>query len=417
VASEAKPLAPRRNAKVIGLISTGHFFSHFYMLLLPPIFPVLREVYGVGFTELGLALTAFSVTTGLTQAPVGFLVDRYGARGILVAGVLVESVAIALVAVFPVYGALVALMVLAGLANAVYHPADYAILSASVEPERMGRAFSIHTFAGYLGTAVAPVTMLLLMSLTDWRTALVICGLAGAVVAGVMALFSGVLGDAAPAPAGEGGTGARPTGLALLFSVPVLMGLAFFTGLSMASHGINDFSVSALHLMHGAPLAEAGAVLSVYLFASPVGVLLGGWVADKTAHHDRFAALCFVVIAAAIFGVAAFDLSLEAIAGLFLVAGLANGLVAPSRDMMIRAVTPPGQMGKVFGFVSTGYNIGGVVAPVTFGYVLDHAEPSLLFWAVGVVSVLTVATVIVTGRQGRAAVAEPDAQSMRGAGA
>ncbi|NIM27948.1 MAG: MFS transporter [Gammaproteobacteria bacterium] len=392
------------NAKVIGLVSTGHFLSHFYMLLLPPLFPVLREVYGVGFTELGLALTAFSLTTGLTQAPVGFLVDRYGARGILIAGVMLESLAIVLIAFFPVYAALMALLVLAGLANAVYHPADYAILNASVAKERMGRAFSIHTFAGYLGAALAPVTMIALMSWTDWRTALVICGVLGGAVAIVMAFNSEVLLDATSAAetGHEQRAASATSGLRLLFSAPILLGLLFFTGLSMAGHGITDFSVSALHLIYEAPLIEAGAVLSAFLFASPIGVLLGGWVADRTVHHDRFAASCFIVIAAMIFVVAAIDMSLEAIAVVFAIAGLANGLVAPSRDMLIRAVTPPGQMGKVFGFVSVGYNIGGIFAPVMFGYILDHANPGLLFWLVGAISLCTVATVMVTGRQGRA---------------
>jgi MFS family permease len=391
------------NAKVIGLISAGHFLSHFYMLLLPPLFPVLREVYGVGFTELGLALTAFSLTTGFTQAPIGFLVDRYGARGILIAGVMLESLVIVLIAFFPFYAALVALLVLAGLANAVYHPADYAILNASVGRERMGRAFSIHTFAGYLGAALAPVTMIALMSWTDWRTALVICGVLGGVVAIVMALNSEVLLDATSSVDSgyEQRDASRPSGLRLLFSTPILLGLLFFTGLSMAGHGITDFSVSALHLIYEAPLIEAGAVLSAFLFASPVGVLLGGWVADRTVHHDRFAASCFVVIAAMIFMVAAIEMSLETIAIVFAVAGLANGLVAPSRDMLIRAVTPPGEMGKVFGFVSVGYNIGGIIAPVMFGYILDHADPGLLFWLVGAISLSTVATVMVTGRQGR----------------
>jgi MFS family permease len=398
--------APRAagNAKVIGLISTGHFFSHFYILLLPPMFPVLRDVYGVGFTELGFAITAFSLTTGITQAPIGFLVDRYGARGILIAGVAVESVAIALIGVFPVYSALVALLVLAGLANAVYHPADYAILNASVAKERMGRAFSVHTFAGYLGAALAPVTMIALMNWTDWRTALVICGLAGGVVAVIMALNSAVLRDATSlrhdADAHDGRS--HHSGLRLLFSLPILMGLLFFTGISMAGHGISDFSVSALHLIYDAPLVEASVVLSAFLFAGPIGVLLGGYVADRTSHHDRFAALCFVVIAAMVFMVAAMDLSLRSITVLFAIAGLFNGLVAPSRDMMIRAVTPPGEMGKVFGFVSIGYNIGGIVGPVMFGYLLDNADPGLLFWVVGAISLTTVATVLVTGRQGRA---------------
>lgn len=408
---DANAAPAKSNAKVIALISTGHFFSHFYLLLLPPLFPVLVDVYGVGFTELGLAITALSFTTGITQAPVGFLVDRYGARGILIAGVMLESVAIALIGVFPVYSALVALMVLAGLANAVYHPADYAILNASVGKERMGRAFSIHTFAGYLGGALGPVTMIALMNWTDWRTALIICGIVGGAVAVLMALNSKVLLDATSSGASvdDRQLRTRHSGWRLLFSAPILVGLLFFVGLSMIGHGISDFSVSALHLIYDAPLIEVGAVLSAFLFASPIGVLLGGWVADRTVHHDRFAALCFIVTAAMILAVAAIDMSLQAIAVFFAIAGLANGLVAPSRDMMIRAVTPPGEMGKVFGFVSIGYNIGGIVAPVMFGYILDHAEPRLLFWIVGIISLVTVATVMATGRHGRGE-SEPLAQ-------
>ena len=85
----------------------------------------------------------------------------------------------------------------------------------------------------------------------------------------------------------------------------------------------------------------------------------------------------------------------------FFVAGLLNGVVAPSRDMLIRAMTPPGQMGKVFGFVSTGFNVGGIIAPLMFGYLLDHSDASLVFWLAGVVALLSVPTVLVTGFQGR----------------
>ncbi len=395
--------APARSAKVISLVSTGHFFSHFYMLLLPPLFPILRDVYGVGFTELGFVIAAFSLTTGLTQAPVGFLVDRYGARGILIGGLMLESLAIGLIGLFPFYGALLALMVLAGLANAVYHPADYAILSASVHKTRMGQAFSIHTFAGYLGAAVAPVTMIFLMTLTDWRTALVISAVSGGTIAVLLALNSDVLLNATDSRhrhTSSQDAGTR-SGLRLLFSAPILMGLLFFTGLSVLSNGINGFSVSALNLMYDAPLTTAGAVLSAYLFASPAGVLIGGWIADRTVRHDLIGALCLVFMAAVIFLVAAVELSLAIIAVLFAVAGLFNGIVAPSRDMMIRAVTPEGEMGKVFGFVSTGYNVGGILAPVMFGYLLDNADPRLLFWIVGIVGLITIATVLVTGRTGR----------------
>ena len=54
---------PPRETKVVGLICAGHFFSHFHMLLVPSLFPVLREVYGVGFTELGFAVACFSVAS------------------------------------------------------------------------------------------------------------------------------------------------------------------------------------------------------------------------------------------------------------------------------------------------------------------------------------------------------------------
>jgi MFS family permease len=393
---------PRHDAKVIGLVSAGHFFSHFYMLLLPPLFPVLREIYGVGYTELGLALATFSITTGLTQAPVGFMVDRYGARNILIAGLYVEALAFALIGVFPFYGALIALMVLAGLANAVYHPADYAILNASVNQQKMGRAFSIHTFSGYLGDALAPITILTLIALADWRTGLIVCGIGGAVTATLMLFNSSVLRDMdTRAPASVGTGGKSRSGLALLFSAPILMGLFFFVCISLAGRGVTSFSVAALNSLYNTPLETAGIVLSAFLFASPVGVLVGGWIADRVKRHDIVAALCFTVSGLAIFTVAAVELSLTGIAVLFAIAGFTSGVVAPSRDMMIRAVTPPGQMGKVFGFVSTGFNIGGVIGPILFGYLLDHADPRLVFWTVAAVSVLTIFTVLETGRRGR----------------
>ena len=394
---------PHRTARVVGLVSTAHFFSHFYMLLLPPLFPMLREVYGVGFTELGFAITAYSLTTGLTQAPVGFLVDRYGARAILVIGLAMKSLAFTLIGVFPAYGALIALMVVAGLGNAVFHPADYSILNASVEPERMGRAFSIHTFAGLLGNAVAPITMIFLISITDWRNALILCGLAGGVVAMVIMANSGALVGARPSSGKQSDAdgAALKSGFRLLFSLPILTGVLFFVGISVTGHGINTFSVSTLTVMYEAPLTEVGFVLTAYLFAAPCGVLLGGWIADRVQRHDVVAAACFVVIAAAIFSVAALSMTLPTIAVLFAIAGLFAGVVSPSRDMMIRAVTPPGEMGKVFGFVSTGFNIGGIIAPLVFGYILDHAAPSYVFWTAGAVALATVCTVLYTGRQGR----------------
>ena len=397
----------RDSARAVGVISTAHFTSHFYLLLLPPLFPLLRDVYGVGYTELGFAISVFSIATACAQVPVGFAVDRFGARRILLAGLVLESVAFALIGFVPVYGALVALMAVAGLANSVYHPADYSLLNASVNPRRMGRAFSIHTSAGMLGNAVAPVTIVFLMTLTDWRTALMLCAAWGAGVAVLVACNTRALREQAGPETRSGGPGSETaatglTGIRLLLSVPLLLGLLFFFGLSVAGYGVHSFGVAALHAIHDAPIAQATTVLTAYLFANPAGVLAGGWVADRIERrHGVFAAVCLVVVAVAIGAVAAFPLPLAAIAALFAVAGLFTGLLAPSRDMLIRAMAPPGSIAKVFGFVTVGFNLGGVAAPVLFGFLLDRSDPGIVFWVVAIASLATILTLVNTGRPGR----------------
>lgn len=388
--------------RIIALVCAAHFFSHFYMLLLPPLFPLMREDFGVGFTELGFAITVYSLTTGLTQAPVGFLVDRHGARGLLVAGLMLSSLAIVLIGVFPTYPALLVLMVLSGLGNAVFHPADYAILGAAVPPERIGRAFSLHTFAGLLGAAIAPPLVVALAGASDWRSALIACGVGGGALALLLAFNTGSLSrlDRPEASSARGGPGS-PRGMSLLLSPPVLMATAFFVGLSMYGRGISTFGFSALESLHPGEMAGVAFAVSVFLFASPAGVLLGGRLADHIKRHDLFVAACLVGIALCAFAIAAGEPGLATVSILLGLAGLASGVVSPSRDMMVRSLAPPGETGKVFGFVSTGFNIGGILAPPLFGWLLDHGEPNHVFWVVGVLSLMTVATVLATGQRAR----------------
>lgn len=397
--------APQHETKVIGLVCTGHFFSHFYLLVLPPLFPLLREIYGVGFTELGFAIAAFSIASGFTQIPIGFLVDRYGARQILIWGMLSESIAIALIGVFPFYGALVVLMIAAGLANSVFHPADYAILNAAVDNTRIGRVFSFHTFTGYLGDAVAPATVLFLASLLGWRTAVFVSGILGMFVAGLMWMNSELLVDASrtPGAAQPGGEKQRRTGLALILSLPVLMGMLFFASMATSAGGVRTFGISALHEMYGASLGAAGLVVSIYLFVSPIGVLAGGYVADRMSRHDIVAAACILVMAGCIFLIAIFDPPMFVIGVLLGIAGFFNGFLAPPRDMIVRSLAPPGEVGKVFGFVSSGFAVAGIIAPILYGWLLDHSDPRNVFWVSGVVALLTIVTVLATGRSGKRA--------------
>jgi MFS family permease len=246
----APPLtaAPNRDVKVMTLIGIGHFLSHFYIMALPPLFPVLKEAFQVSYLQLGLALGILNLTTALTQAPVGFLVDRLGPRAILMTGLSMFALAIALVGLVPTYPALILFMILGGLGNSVFHPADYSILSAAVDNRRMGRAFSIHTFAGFVGFAVAPPVVVTLTALIGWQGALMVAGVVGIVVTIVMMINSAVLiGDEdKPERQSKAGNSDTRGGIQLLMSPRMIIGLLLFTMLAISHGGITSFSVVPL---------------------------------------------------------------------------------------------------------------------------------------------------------------------------
>src|ERR1700719_5344877 len=162
--------------RTLAAISAAHWVSHFHMFVLPMLLPFLKEQLGVGYIELGLALTVFAVTSGLTQAPIGYLADHIGARKILLMGLTLGGVALIMLGLHLSYPWLIMSAALLRLAKSVYHPANYAILSAHMNEARMGRAFSIHTFAGFLGGAVAPAIVATLVATIRGHGALVVSG-------------------------------------------------------------------------------------------------------------------------------------------------------------------------------------------------------------------------------------------------
>lgn len=404
----------RDDVKVISLIGVAHFFSHFYILLLPPLFPILKDAFGVSYVELGLFVMAFSGATGVSQIVCGYLVDRMGAKGILIGGLALEGLAFLLIGLAGGYGAgsywaVLGLMGVAGIANGVYHPADYAILSASVSERRMGRAFSLHTFTGFFGGAVVPGTIILLASLFGWAVGVALCGAAGIAAAAALLVFGRSLkhepgADKRRKPGAKAESGPTPT--SVLLSPPILMCLVFFTLLALSQGGINQFLVSALNALYGTPVEEATVALTSYLFGTAGGILIGGQIADRTRHHNRVAATCFLFTAAAVLVVGSVAMPLWLLVALMVGQGVAQGIIMPSRDMLVRSVTPPGAMGKVFGFVSTGFSIGGIVSPLLFGFLLDQGQPSVVFHVVAAfmaVSLVTVFTAVGERRRDDAA--------------
>ena len=371
----------RHDAKVIALISTAHFVSHFHLMLLPPIFGPVREAFGVSYIEIGVALTVYNIVSAVLQTPAGFVVDRVGPRAMLIGGLLLSAGALVVAALLPGYWLFVVAYALLGLANIVYHPADYAILGAAINSKRIGKAFSIHNFAGFFGSAVAPAVVLATAALWTWKGAFLVAAVLAIVSALLLIVAGGVLPRQARPAAGEAGK-STSVGLDLLLSGPVVRNLIFFVCIGMANGGIHTYSVVALGELWSTPAAIANTALSGFLFFSAIGVLVGGIIADRTPYHERVAAVGFAFTSTMAMLMGWVDLPAALLIFVMSLGGLLNGIIQPSRDMMVRAVTPPGSFGKVFGFVSTGFNIGGMVAPLLYGWLMDRGQPRLIFLVV-----------------------------------
>lgn len=383
---------PASDFKILGLISVGHFMSHYYYLLLPPIFPQLKDAFGVGYTELGALLALMMGASAALQVPVGFWVDRFGARIVLAIGLIAISVCSILSGLAGSFWMLAVVTIILGLANAVFHPADYAILNSSVSEQRMGRAFSIHTFAGHLGSAAAPITIMALATAFGWRMALVISGLFGLAVVAAMATQWNVMREDKPKKEKKA---ERGDGMGLLLSKPMLVFFCFFALLSMVASGMQAFAVAALVNLHDTPLTVANTALSLYLFCSAAGILIGGEIADRTQRHDLVAAGVF--LACALFSVLLGLANLPALALylLMVIMGLGQGVTRPARDMMLRSAAPKGSVGKIFGFVSAGIASGSAIAPIPFGLILDAGRPDWVFHLMAVFMLIAVLTVFV----------------------
>ena len=381
----------RRDARVIGVIGIAHGVSHFLQLALPPLFPLLRAQFDVSWTLLGFVAGIFYVASGLVQFCSGFLVDRVGARPVLLGGMALLACGTLAASLAPSPIWLFPCAAIMGAGNGVFHPSDFAVLNANVTPRRLGYAYSMHGVGGNLGFAIAPLVSYGLGAAFGYRIALLAMGIIGLIALGLLASQRRILASHRAPGAHLHTLGGS---VALFMQPAILLCLFYFIFQTTALIGLQTFLPAVLNAGFGVPLVVATSIVTAYLLGSTVGIVAGGFVAVRSSRHDRVAAGGLLIGAALVTLVASNLVPRAFMLPVFVLAGMAVGATGPSRDLIVRHATPRGAAGRVYGFVYSGLDIGSMLGPVWFGAMLDHALAREVLFVIGGLLLVAIGTVV-----------------------
>ncbi len=354
-------------------------------MLLPPLFPAFMRDFGLSYAQLGLLMTLFFVISGVGQALAGFLVDRVGARPVLLCALACFVAAALAAAGAQSHGGLMVAAALAGLGNSAFHPADFTILNQRVSAPRLGHAFSVHGIAGNLGWAVAPLFMVGISQASgSWRAACVAAALWALAVLVLLAVRRDDIDDRRRSGMAGGPPGGKeaPAGehpMAFLKQTSVWLCFSFFFWSTAALSAIQSFGSPALASLYGLPLTATAFMVTGYMLCGAVGMVAGGFVAARVPALERTIALAMAASALLLLWVASGWLAPAWAVAVAALAGLGTGLAGPSRDLLIRRAAPPGATGRVYGTVYSGLDVGFAVAAPVFGALLDRGLPQGLF--------------------------------------
>lgn len=385
-ASLTSPAPWRQDAGLIGLVGLAHMVSHFSQLLLPPLFPWLKDAFAVSYAQLGFVLTVFFVVSCAVQALSGFLVDRYGPRPVLYGGLACIALACFGYSVSTSYWMLTGFAALAGVGNGVFHPVDYTLLNHKVSGPRLGHAYSAHGITGTLGWAIAPVMMTGLALAYSWRVALAAAGLVAVAVWLVLLFNHARLAMAVrrSAPGRSGGD------LDFLRAPAVWMCFGFFFLFAMVLGVVQAFAPAASSQLHGVSVAAMALCLTLYMCGSAGGMVLGGFLIRNPSRCETVVAAAFAVAAAVAVTLALAPVAAGVVPLLFALMGFASGTAGPSRDLLVKQSTPPGATGRVYGVVYGGLDVGQALTPLFFGLLMDHGQYRAVLLGLAVVQCLLI---------------------------
>ncbi|MBK7743656.1 MAG: MFS transporter [Betaproteobacteria bacterium] len=379
------------DARIIGVVGVAHLLSHFFQLALPPLFPLLRAEFDTSYAVLGALVGVFYVASGITQFAAGFVVDRVGARPVLLTGIALLAFGSLLAGTVPDVHWLFPVAALMGVGNGVFHPADFAILNANVAPRRLGYAYSMHGIGGNLGYALAPLVSFALGAALGWREALWVMGGSGGVALALVFSQRAVLSSRQT----EAGAHHTLRGSLALFREPsILLCFVFFCVLTIATVGLQTFLPTALNAAFDLPIAIATSAVTTYLLGGTAGIVAGGFLAARFARHDLVAGAGLGLAAVVVAAIAATAPPPGVLLPLLALVGFAVGGTGPSRDLIVRRATPAGASGRVYGFVYSGLDLGATVGPVVIGFMLDRGAARGVFLLIAALLVLAIGTVV-----------------------
>lgn len=407
----AAPASGSGDTRIIVVVGIAHAVSHFFHLILPPLFPWLKDAFGLSYSELGMVVTVFFVISGIGQSLAGFLVDRVGPLPVMLGAILLFAISAAVLAAAPGYAGLMLGAALAGVGNASFHPVDYSILNRKVSTPRLGHAYAVHGISGNLGWALAPVFVVSIAQFAGWREAFAAASLVALAALAVVWLNRDVLetpvhhGAQAAAPGRS-----TPGGVFDFLRLPaVWLSFGFFFAYAFALGGVQTFAPEASRLLHGVPLEWVALCLTIYMLGSAGGTVVGGFLVRDAARAERIIGVCFGIAALVAVGVALLSWPGWAVPVLFGVMGVCGGIANPSRDMLIRRAAPPGATGRVYGVVYSGLDVGMSIAPPIFGLMMDMGMPALVWLGIAIAQAMLIAGAFRAGRATRVRDAAPGA--------
>jgi MFS family permease len=380
----------KKDVEIISLIGLAHSISHFFHLIIAPLFPWIKVEFGLTYAELGLLMTTFYVVSSVVQSTSGLLVDRYGARPMLFIGIFFLMISAFILGFAQTYTMLLIGVSIAGLGNGVFHPVDYTMINHLVKEKNLAHAYSVHGVTGYLGWAAAPLFLLSLTALFDsWRVAEFGAGILAGVVLLILLYRRKQLEDHEVDKHYE--EKEAPIATLAIFKLPSMwMSWLFFYLTSFGFAGIQSFSSSALVDIYQIPISLTASSYTLFMICSALGLIAGGFVATKISDPDRVITTAFLIsgVMAVVTGMGIFPGWTVPV--LFALMGFGGGMAGPARDLMVRAGTPKGASGRVFGLVYSGIDFGAASGPVLFGLFMDWKSPEIIFYSIAVLQLIAV---------------------------